>query len=104
MIDYNALLQRHQNKLTEQRVLMQQWAGTVISQYRNLPDEVRQSLPPLPGESAQEMVPALFKETVTAQDEQDYIQQMAVLQQFVAACNQKIEEVNASEVVRCKLQ
>ncbi len=104
MTDYTALLNRYNNKLTEQRVLMKQWAETVVAQYSKLPDDIKAKLPPLPGQTAEEMVPALFHDPVTAEDEQAYVQQVQVLQAFVTACNQQVEAINMSEVVRCKLQ
>lgn len=103
MTDYNALLQRYNSKLTEQRLLLQQWAEVVCKQYEALPADIKARLPVLPGTTAQEMVPALYHDPITAQDEQDYIQQIQQLQNFVNACNQQVEAINASEVVRCKL-
>lgn len=103
MTDYNALLQRYNNKLTEQRMLMKQWAEVVVGQYDKLPEDIRAKLPALPGRTAPEMVPALFHDPVTAEDEAAYVQQISALQSFVDACNQQVEAINASEVVRCKL-
>lgn len=104
MTDYNSLLQRYNNKLAENRLLLQQWATTVVTQYDALPDDVKSQLPPLPGRTAQEMVPALFNDPVTAADEPAYVEQIKRLQDFVNACNAQVEAINASEVVRCKLQ
>lgn len=104
MTDYNALLQRYNSKLTEQRMLLKQWADVVIKQYDALPATIRSSLPPLPGRTAQEMVPALFHDPITAEDEVAYAQQIKALQDFVTACNLQVDNINASEVVRCKLQ
>lgn len=104
MTDYNALLQRYNSKLTEQRVLLQQWAQVVVAQYNALPENIRNLLPPLPGNTAQEMVPALYHDPITAEDEAAYPQQIKALQDFVDACNMQVDTINASEVVRCKLQ
>lgn len=104
MTDYNALLQRYNSKLTEQRVLLQQWATVVVQQYDALPDTIKGVLPALPGRTAQEMVPALFHDPITAEDEASYAQQIKTLQDFVTACNMQVDTINASEVVRCKLQ
>lgn len=90
--------------MAEQRLLLQQWAEVVVKQYDALPEDVKAELPALPGRTAQEMVPALFNDPVTAADEPAYQAQIQVLQEFVNACNQRVEAINASEVVRCKLQ
>ncbi len=104
MTDYNALLNKYNSKLTEQRILLKQWSVTVVGQYDALPDDIKAKLPTLPGRTAEEMVPALFHDPVTAADEDAYRKQIEVLQAFVAACNKQVEAINASEVVRCKLQ
>lgn len=103
MPDYTALMQSYQNKLAEQRLLLSQWASAVFTQYDALPDEVKETLPKLPGRSPKELVPALYADPVTPKDAEDYKAQIAVLDNFVAACNQKVSELNASEAVRCKL-
>ena len=103
MPDYNSILASYRNKLAEQRLLLNQWVSVVMTQYDKLPEDVRKDLPSLPGSTAKELVPSLFHDPVTAEDEADYPKQIKVLQDFVAACNRKIAEINASEAVRCKL-
>lgn len=82
---------------------MSQWANTVVTQYKALPDDVRAQLPALPGETPTTLCPALYADPITDADALAYREQIKVLEDFVAACNQKIAEINNSEAVRCKL-
>ena len=103
MTDYQALLGRYQAKLAEQRLLMTQWVQQTVSQYNALPEEVRSRLPALEGSTAEELVPALYAETITAATEAEYKAQIGKLQQFVTECNKLLTEYNNSESVRCLL-
>lgn len=103
MNTYEQIMQKYTTQLAEQRLLLNQWVSNVMTQYNKLPDEIKAQLPPLPGTTATEMVPALFAEPITSVEEAAYTQQIQVLENFVAACNAKIDEINASEAVRCRL-
>lgn len=103
MPNYATLLQRYNTQLAEQRLLLQQWTSVAITQYDALPAEVRASLPALTGRTAQELVPALFADPITSKEEAEYKEQIAKLEDFVAACNKKFDALNESEVARCRL-
>lgn len=103
MADYAAMMQSYNNKLAEERLLLTQWATTVVSQYDALPDDIKAELPALPGRTAQEMVPALWADTITDAEAQAYQSQIDVLNAFVSACNAKVNSINELEAVRCKL-
>lgn len=103
MSKYDELVAKWSNSLAEKRLLMSQWAQTVVTQYEALPQEVKDELPPIPGHNAQEMIPALYAGTITKEEVAAFDTQYKVLQDFVDACNAKVEALNQSEAVRCKL-
>lgn len=103
MTNYDALVSKWTGSLAQNRLLMTQWATTTVAQYDALPDDVKAKLPPLPGRTAQEMVPALFAENITQAEVDAYEKQYAALVQFVTACNAEVERLNQSEAVRCRL-
>lgn len=103
MADYAAMMKNYSNRLAEERLLLTQWAATAVSQYDALPDDIKAELPTLPGRTAQEMVPALWAETITDTEAKAYQSQIAALNAFVSACNAKVNSINQLEAVRCKL-
>lgn len=79
-------LQKAAQLFAEDRLRVAQWCEILTKAYDSVTDDVRASLPPLPGRTAQEMVPALFADRF---DENAYLEQKAVLLCIQDAINQR---------------
>ena len=104
MKDYKQLEAACARKLAEGRVHMEQWCKNLFDHYISLPDEVRNQLPPLPGNTAREMVPSLYVDPPTKESAAKFVEERQVLVEIQQACVQLATKYNEAEEVRCLLQ
>lgn len=73
------LLEQRNRIFIEDRLLVSQWCASLIQHYNNATEDVRDKLPPLPGNSAEEMLPSLFVNDPSDLDVEQYKREAEVL-------------------------
>lgn len=76
-MDPTQLYKAREQAFLTTRVYITQWCEKLVSSYDALPADTKASLPPLPGHTAEEMLPSLFAEPF----DMDRYQQEALLPQ-----------------------
>lgn len=96
-MDYNELYKKAQQALMEHKVHVKEWCMQLVDAYEAIPGENKS---PLPGKTAEELIPALFTEPF---NEEQYRKEASVLENIqkeviaVAMC------LNEEEAKRCLL-
>lgn len=96
----NQLYEQRKRKLIEDRLLVSQWCAALVQHYNNTTDDVRAKLPPLPGNTAEEMLPSLYVEDLNDLDVEQYRREAAVLVDIQQKMNQLHLALN-QEAVKC---
>lgn len=94
------LLDQRNRVFIEDRLLISQWCKSLTQHYHSASEDVRSKLPPLPGSTAEEMLPSLFVENPSDLDVEQYKKEAAVLSNIQAEMSRLYTEMN-QEAMKC---
>ena len=89
--------------LIEDRLLVSQWCKSLKAHYDLLLPDIKEQLPPLPGETPEEMLPSLFVEDIAKIDTEQYARESKILKDLQAAMNALLLKLN-QEAIECLSQ
>ena len=73
------LLEQWNRVFIEDRLLVSQWCDALVKSYTSATDDIRSKLPPLPGTTAEQMLPSLFVSDPSDLDVEQYKKEKEVL-------------------------
>lgn len=94
------LLEQRNRVFIEDRLLISQWCSNLVEHYNNTTEDVRAQLPPLPGTTAEEMLPSLFVTDPSELDVEKYLQEAAVLKNIQQRMCEVFHTIN-QEAMKC---
>lgn len=94
------LLEQRNRVFIEDRLLISQWCDALVQHYNSATDDVRAKFPPLPGTTAEQMLPSLFVSDPSDLDVDQYKKEVAVLTAIQQQMNALYLAVN-QEAVKC---
>ena len=97
MIDYTELLKQREQVFTETRYEIIKRVTATLEGLTKIDPQLLATLPPLPGNTVQEVFPALFTEPF---NKEAYQQQLAVYNTFKDQANLLIDKLN-KEAIEC---
>lgn len=95
-----ALLEQRNRIFIEERLLISQWCTSLVQHYNSATDDIKAKLPPLPGTTAEEMLPSLFVSNPSDLDVEQYKREAAQLVAIQQAMSTLYTAVN-QEAMKC---
>ena len=94
------LLEQRNRVVIEDRLLVSQWCDALVKSYTSATDDIRSKLPPLPGTTAEQMLPSLFVSDPSDLDVEQYKKEKEVLLSIQQQMNTLYLAFN-QEAVKC---
>ena len=94
------LLEQRNRAFIERRLLISQWCTSLVQHYNNLTDDMRDKLPSLPGNTAEEMLPSLFVDDPKNLDKAQYDREVAVLKDIQEKMS-ALQVATIQEAMKC---
>lgn len=94
------LLEQRNRMFIEDRLLVSQWCANLVQHYNDATEDVRATLPPLPGVTAEEMLPSLFVNDPCDLDVEQYKKEASVLVHIQQEMNTRYLALN-QEALKC---
>lgn len=94
------LLEKRNRIFIEQRLLISQWCTSLVQHYNAATEDIRAQLPPLPGTTAEQMLPSLFVSDPRDLDVEQYNKEKAVLEDIQLKMCSLYSTMN-EEAVKC---